>query len=55
VVELLISKGANVNAKNYMGQTPLSTAGSALSAATTENKKRNKAVIELLRKHGGHE
>jgi len=41
VVELLLAKGANVNAKDEGGKTPLYKA--------------HKDVVELLRKHGGHE
>ena len=43
VVELLLAKGADVNAKMHGGLTPLRMG------------KDHKDVVELLRKHGGHE
>ncbi len=45
VAELLIAKGANVNAKDRGGWTPL-------HMAILYNRK---AMAELLRQHGGHE
>jgi ankyrin repeat protein len=44
VVELLLAKGANVNAKDLFGKTPLD--------AAAENY--NYEIIDLLRRHGGH-
>lgn len=43
VVELLIAKGANVNARNLDGNTPLYEAVEC----------GHKEIVELLRKHGG--
>ena len=40
IVELLIAKGANVNAKNKYGTTPLDMAN-------------DREIADLLRKHGG--
>ncbi len=48
VVELLISKGADVNARGFLGITPLDKA-----VGNTFNDKNNAEVAELLRKHGG--
>ena len=45
VVELLIAKDADVNAKNRKGKTPLSLA----------NEKGHKEIVELLRTHGAKE
>jgi len=65
MVELLISRGANVNAKDYCGRTPLSYAedlgsndmwGSPRDTSlTSEVKAAKKEVAELLRKHGAKE
>ena len=41
VAELLIAKGADVNAKDWRGRTPLDFA------------KRQPEIADLLRKHGG--
>ena len=43
IAELLIAKGANVNAKNNIGKTPLDW---AINFKRTE-------IADLLRKHGG--
>ena len=48
VVELLIAKGADVNARGFLGITPLDKA-----VGNTFNDKNNDEVAELLRKHGG--
>ena len=48
VVELLIAKGADVNARGFLGITPLDKA-----VGNTFNDKNNAEVAELLRKHGG--
>jgi len=45
LVELLLAKGANVNAVDKHGRTPLGLA----------SEKGYKEIVELLRKHGGHE
>jgi uncharacterized protein len=45
LLELLLSKKADVNAKNNNGETPLNLA--AMNG--------HKEVVELLRRHGGHE
>jgi len=46
LVELLLANQADVNAKDIEGKTPLSLA---------LRNKRNTAVAELLRQHGGQE
>ena len=48
VVELLIAKGADVNARGFLGITPLDKA-----VGNTFNDKNNAEVAALLRKHGG--
>ena len=45
IAELLIAKGANVNAKDDNGETPLDT--------TIFNKDFETEVTDFLRKHGG--
>jgi ankyrin repeat protein len=45
VAELLLAHGAEVNARNRFGATPLHLA--------QENRRQD--VAELLREHGGHE
>ena len=47
VAELLIANGANVNATDRSGRTPIRR------AEMQEDEWGNKKVIELLRKHGG--
>jgi ankyrin repeat protein len=64
-VELLISRGAAVNAKDYSGRTPLSYAEDLGSndmfgrprntPLTIEAKSAKKEVAELLRKHGARD
>ena len=51
IAKLLIAKGADVNAKNDKGETPLLRAISVASFTTT-NKKRHKETIELLVNNG---
>ena len=46
--ELLIAKGADVNARGFLGITPLDKA-----VGNTFNDKINAEVAALLRKHGG--
>ena len=48
VVELLIAKGADVNARGFLGITPLDKA-----VGNTFNDKNNAEVADLLRNHGG--
>ena len=48
VVELLIAKGADVNARGFLGITPLGKA-----VGNTFNDKNSAKVAALLRKHGG--
>ena len=48
VVELLIAKGADVNARGFLGITPLDKA-----VGNTFNDKNNAELVALLRKHGG--
>ena len=48
VVELLIAKGADINARGFLGITPLDKA-----VGNTLNDKNNAEVAALLRKHGG--
>ena len=48
VVGLLIAKGADVNARGFLGITPLDK-----SVGNTINDKKNAEVAALLRKHGG--
>jgi len=45
IIELLISSGADVNAKDNYGETPLDVAVQFL--------KSKPEIVDLLRKHGG--
>jgi ankyrin repeat protein len=53
VVELLIHEGADVNAKDDDGDTPLDLALSAWEDDSPEVKAAKKEIANLLRKHGG--
>ena len=53
IVELLISKGADVNAKDDVGRTPLDWAKQFSDDYTPEAKAAIKETADLLRKHGG--
>ena len=53
VIKLLAEKGANVNAKNARGLTPLGALTGARNRQATENSRNS--TIELLRKLGGTE
>ena len=53
VVELLIHEGADVNAKDDDGDTPLDLALSAWEDDSPEVKAAKKETADLLRKHGG--
>jgi ankyrin repeat protein len=53
IAELLISKGADVNAKNKNGHTPLDTTQETYSFDSPEVKAARKEITDLLRKHGG--
>jgi ankyrin repeat protein len=50
VVQLLVDRGADVNARNKGGQTPL---GAAMRGAGGRGGGRSSATVELLRKLGG--
>jgi ankyrin repeat protein len=52
IAELLVAKGANVNARGFLGLTPLDKALS-LSPLGREPSPSRKAIADLLRKHGG--
>ncbi len=43
IAELLISKGADVNVRGFLGMTPLNIA----------DEEGEKKIVDLLRKHGG--
>ena len=53
VAELLISSGADLNAKNEDGETPLDYAETVYEDDSPELKAAKKEVADLLRKHGG--
>ena len=53
VAELLIAKGADMNAKNYRDQTPLDRAEKLYEWELPEVKAAKKETADLLRKHGG--
>jgi ankyrin repeat protein len=53
VIKLLAEKGANLNAKNTRGLTPLAALTGGRNRQTTENSRNS--TIELLRKLGGTE
>ena len=53
VAELLIAKGADVNAKLDDGRTPLDWASRGYEHEPPEDKVARKEITDLLRKHGG--
>jgi len=53
IAELLIAKGADVNAKMNNGETLLDWAESVLDWELPETKAAKKEIADLLRKHGG--
>jgi len=52
VVELLLENGADVNAKNHRGETPLFYAEGGLIAGPNLTQNHHK-VSEIIKKHGG--
>jgi cytohesin len=54
VVELLIAKGLDINAESATGRTPLELARDTARLGTAA-KRRRKAIVELLLKHGAEE
>ena len=53
IAELLIDKGADVNAKNKYGHTPLDRAERVYDRHSPKVKADKKETVDLLRKHGG--
>ena len=53
VAELLIAKGANVNAESEGGHTPVDWAESVNDPHSPKDKAAKKEIADLLRKHGG--
>ena len=53
VVELLIANGADVNAKDNYGKTPLDWAEGVSRRDLPEVKASKKGIADFLRKHGG--
>ena len=53
VVELLITKGADVNAKEEDGRTPLDSSERDFEDDSPGDKAKKKEIADLLRKHGG--
>lgn len=54
VVEFLIAKGLDINAETTDGRTPLELARDTTRLGTTA-KRRRKAIVELLLKHGANQ
>ncbi len=54
VVEFLIAKGLDINAETADGRTPLELARDTTRLSNAA-KKRRKAIVELLLKHGAQE
>jgi transcriptional regulator len=55
IAERLIAKGADVNAKERDGRTPLDSAETVVELRSLEDKVKaaKKETVDLLRKHGG--